>query len=113
MKTLIAAAIASVLILPCAALAQSSKAKQPQAEATSSKLLQRLDRNNDGFVTRDEAKDATELQGRFVELDTNNDGKISEAEMRAIDGERSSAAGRTAGTGPAVEAPRGGKSRER
>ena len=95
MKTLLAAAIASVLILPCAALAQSSKAKQPQAEATSStKLLQRLDRNNDGFVTRDEAKDATELQGRFVELDTNNDGKISEAEMRALDGERTrSAAG--------------------
>ena len=112
MKTLIAAAIASALILPCAALAQSSKAR-PQAEATSSKLLQRLDRNNDGFVTRDEAKDATELQGRFVELDTNNDGKISEAEMRAIDGERSSAAGRTAGAGSAAEAPRGGKSRER
>ena len=87
--------IAIALAAPFSASAQGDKMqKRPQAasESTiSAKLFGRLDRNNDGFVTRDEAKDATELQGRFAELDKNNDGKISEAEMRALDGERSAA----------------------
>ena len=59
------------------------------ATAASGALFSRLDRNNDGFVSRDEAKDATELQGRFTELDRNNDGKISAEEMRGLDGDRS------------------------
>ena len=48
-------------------------------------LFKRLDRNNDGFISRDEAKDATELQGRFAELDQDNDGKISRSEMQGLD----------------------------
>jgi len=55
----------------------------------SAALFERLDRNKDGFVTRDEAKDATELQGRFAELDKDNDGKISASEMRELDSSRS------------------------
>ena len=89
--------IAIALAAPCSALAQGDKAqKSPQAAAestTSAKLFQRLDRNNDGFVSRDEAKDASELQGRFVELDKDNDGKISRAEMAALDAERGAAGG--------------------
>ena len=50
----------------------------------SAALFERLDRNKDGFVTREEARDAAELQGRFAELDVNNDGKISREEMQAI-----------------------------
>lgn len=41
-----------------------------------------LDRNHDGFLSRDEANDARELQARFSELDANNDGKLSRAEYR-------------------------------
>jgi hypothetical protein len=80
-----------ILAVPCMALGQSGAARP----ADSATLMQRLDRNNDGFVTRDEAKDASELQGRFVELDTNNDNKISAREMQALDRERG-AAGATA-----------------
>ena len=61
--------------------------------AGSAALFDRLDKNQDGFVTRDEARDATELQGRFAELDKDNDGKISRAEMRGLDNDRRSAAG--------------------
>lgn len=105
----------------------------------SAALFSRLDRNNDGFVSRDEARDATELQGRFAELDKDNDGKISASEMHGLDGGRSGTgttgsgakggsstgmggstggmggssgpAGSSSGPNPAGEAPRGGLSR--
>lgn len=44
----------------------------------------RLDKNRDGFVSRDEARDANELNTRFAELDRNNDGKLSRDEYNAI-----------------------------
>jgi hypothetical protein len=43
-----------------------------------------LDRNRDGYVSRDEAKDAVELNTRFTELDKNNDGKLSREEYNAL-----------------------------
>ena len=55
----------------------------------------RLDRNRDGYISRDEANDAPELQTRFSELDTNNDGKLSREEYDAL---KSSAAGSSAGS---------------
>jgi hypothetical protein len=160
LKTLIAVAVAGAFAAPCAVLAQGGATSQPQTGRTppgqaaspgsidqragtapsgktssGSAVFKRLDRNTDGFVSRDEAKDATELQGRFAELDKNNDGKISEAEMRGMDGERSATgstgernstgvrgstggmggssgpAGTSSGPNPAGEAPRGGTSR--
>lgn len=54
-----------------------------------------LDKNHDGYVSRDEAKDASELDTRFSELDRNNDGKLSADEYNALN---SSARGAT-GTG--------------
>lgn len=51
-----------------------------------------LDKNHDGYISRDEAKNASELDTRFSELDTNNDGKLSRSEYRAL---RSSARGST------------------
>jgi hypothetical protein len=125
-KTLIAMAVAGAFAVPCAVLAQSTSTG---AAARSTDVMQRLDRNNDGFVTRDEAKDATELQGRFAELDKDNDGKISAAEMSGMDADRSATgatgvrgstggmggssgpAGTSSGPNPAGEAPRGGVSR--
>ena len=52
----------------------------------------RLDRNGDGYISRDEAKDAEELQTRFTELDTNNDGKLSREEYDALNNQASSGA---------------------
>jgi hypothetical protein len=43
-----------------------------------------LDRNRDGFLSRDEANDAVELNTRFSELDANNDGKLSRDEYRVV-----------------------------
>jgi hypothetical protein len=43
-----------------------------------------LDRNGDGYVSRDEANDAAELHTRFTELDKNNDGKLSREEYNAL-----------------------------
>jgi hypothetical protein len=83
--------IAAALALPYALGAAAADGKAASGKTDSARLIERLDRNNDGFVTRDEARDATELQGRFAELDKDNDGKISAAEMRALDRERSAA----------------------
>ena len=43
-----------------------------------------LDRNGDGFVSRDEGRDAEELNTRFSELDANNDGKLSRDEYAVL-----------------------------
>jgi len=89
--TLIAIAAAALVAAPASAADDKAKAAPAGRTNPSAALFERLDRNQDGFVTRSEASDATELQGRFAELDTDNDGKISRAEMRALDAERSAA----------------------
>jgi hypothetical protein len=102
-KTLVVTAAAAAFALPFAASADNDKPKSEKAAGSaasgratgSAALFDRLDRNRDGFVTRDEARDATELQGRFAEMDKDNDGKISRGEMRALDNERRGAAGAT------------------
>jgi Ca2+-binding EF-hand superfamily protein len=42
-----------------------------------------LDRNRDGFLTPDEVKDNTDLEGAFAGIDTDGDGRISPAEFQA------------------------------
>ena len=42
-----------------------------------------MDANNDGFVTREEAKDYPMLSAQFDAADTNQDGKLDIAEMDA------------------------------
>lgn len=94
-KTLISAAVAAAFttLLAAPAPAADDKAKTASTGRTSpsAALFDRLDKNGDGFVTRDEARDATELQGRFAELDKDNDGKLSRSEMRGLDSDRSAA----------------------
>jgi hypothetical protein len=94
-----------------AALAQAGS-NPHKAERAGDGLFNRLDADRDGYVTRDEARDATELQGRFAELDVNNDGKISRKEMQALDA-KPGATGSTAagGSKPARAAPKSGVSK--
>ncbi len=121
-KTLIAIAVAGAFAAPLAAQASVDGDKLIVAQASGSDraatqsgtsgsysisgssprsggeaLHDRLDKNKDGYVSRDEARDATELQGRFAELDKDNDGKISRSEMRGLDGDRAGAAVGTTG----------------
>ena len=52
-----------------------------------------LDKNHDGYISRDEAKDASELNTRFTELDANNDGKLSREEYNAVNASARGATG--------------------
>ena len=42
-----------------------------------------IDRNNDGYISRDEARDAA-WSNRFTELDKDNDGRLSRGEFDAM-----------------------------
>jgi hypothetical protein len=53
-------------------------------DAGSDARFSELDRNGDGFVSRDEGRDAEELNTRFSELDANNDGKLSRDEYAVL-----------------------------
>lgn len=46
-------------------------------------LFQSYDANRDGFVDLVEVEGSVDLQGRFQDIDTDSDGRISTAEMQA------------------------------
>jgi len=71
---------------------ESDKMNSGSGASRRSSNFDRLDRNRDGYLSRDEAKDAEELQTRFSELDVNNDDKLSREEYDALN---SSASGNT------------------
>jgi hypothetical protein len=70
----------------------------PSAGATAGGFAA-MDRNNDGYISREEGRDAS-WNGRFSELDKDNDGRLSQSEFDAMDATRG-AAGATAGDQPA------------
>ncbi|HET7671213.1 MAG TPA: hypothetical protein VFK84_12450 [Burkholderiales bacterium] len=80
-------AVAAILALPAAGIAN---------EPGSTERFESLDRNGDGFVSRDEGKDAEELNTRFTELDRNNDNKLSRQEYGALEEEARAAAEKAA-----------------
>jgi hypothetical protein len=51
--------------------------------STSLPSFKQLDKNKDGFVSRDEAQKASSISARFDELDLDHDGKLSRSEMDA------------------------------
>jgi hypothetical protein len=53
------------------------------AGATSRGGFSGMDKNGDGYISRDEAKDAT-WSNRFTELDKDNDGRLSQSEFNAM-----------------------------
>lgn len=81
---------ASVLLgLICCGAAFAATDAQPPSGAPPL-LFQQLDSNRDGYVVRDEARDAVNRQEiDFDKLDADGDGRLSEEEMsRPATGER-------------------------
>jgi hypothetical protein len=74
----------------------------------SPKAFTDLDKNNDGYISRDEARDAT-WDARFSELDKDNDNRLSRSEydaMQAATGAtRAPVTGNTGATGAADRRP--------
>lgn len=71
-----------------------------------------LDKNHDGYISRDEAKDAKEMDTRFSEMDTNNDGKVSREEYNAVNASARGATGTGSMSGKAGAPGKGPGSQE-
>jgi Ca2+-binding EF-hand superfamily protein len=63
-------------------LAGSAGQGEPNSEAVMKRVIQTFDKNGDGKLQKDELP--PKLQERFDELDTNHDGALDEAELKAI-----------------------------
>jgi Ca2+-binding EF-hand superfamily protein len=74
-RTLMTAAVALALGAAAAIAADDKKASDPGFNA--------LDKNNDGSLTRAEARGNPDLSGKFKQAVRNNDGKLSRAEYLA------------------------------
>jgi len=78
-RTLISLSIAAALALPLSAQAGGDKASQGASASGAEQMFKALDKNKDGFISRDEAK-GTPHDKDFARLDKNHDGKLSRAE---------------------------------
>jgi hypothetical protein len=118
---LIAVSVAAAFALPLTVQAGGDKQSASGAAAGASqsgaeKMFQSLDKNKDGFISREEAK-GTPHDKDFAKLDTNHDGKLSRQEHAAAPehaGDKAAAGGTSAGTaapsGSASGAASGGAS---
>jgi len=84
------------------AVTPGSRAKSPTSRSAgaggtsgSSASWDKLDKNKDGYLSREELKNDNAMSGRFSEMDKDNDGRISKDEFSA----HSSGAGATGSTG--------------
>jgi hypothetical protein len=91
-KSIIAAAIAAAFALPLAAYAagtdtpggtKSPKSGMSSGDGGSAPTMKQLDTNNDGYVSKEEAKKSSTVSKRFNQLDKDNDGKLSATELNA------------------------------
>jgi len=85
-RTLIALIAAGTIALPMATSAAGDMPADKKAATGASRdaRFDELDKNHDGFISRDEGKDAEELNTRFSELDVNNDNRLSRDEYNAL-----------------------------
>lgn len=98
LKTVLALAIAAAFAAPVAAQTSSGTDKhKSEAGGTAPGGFAAIDKNNDGYISRDEAKDAA-WSNRFSELDKDNDGRLSRSEFDALGGAAAGAGGRDSGS---------------
>jgi Ca2+-binding EF-hand superfamily protein len=93
-KTITAAALATAFALPALAQQAGQSTQPKETHAATAGGFAAMDRNGDGYLSRDEARDAT-WNSRFSELDKDNDGRISQSEFDALQGPATGAAGAT------------------
>jgi hypothetical protein len=84
----------------------SPKSDMPKsgAGATARGDFEAMDRNHDGYISRDEAKDAS-WNNRFSELDKDNDGRLSRSEFEAMSSSGASGATSAPQATPKADAP--------
>ena len=84
LKTLLASAVAAAFALPLAATAADDKASAgaTKPDGGAEAMFKALDKNNDGFMSREEVK-GTPHDKDFSKLDKNGDGKLSREEHAA------------------------------
>jgi hypothetical protein len=81
--------LAAAVALPTAVLAAGNDpaARAPSASGTAPRdagapmTFNSLDANKDGHISREEAKNSSELNKQFSQLDKDGDGKLSAAEL--------------------------------
>ena len=120
-KSLITAAVAAAFALPLAAYADGDKASssggssaaasssgggQASAGASSGaeQMFKDLDKNKDGFISREEAKGSPH-EKEFDKLDKNGDGKLSREEHAAAHKAQASTGGTKSDSGSAEPQP--------
>lgn len=62
--------------------ATSAPAPSTKPQRLSSSKFQQVDSNGDGTISREEAAAAPQLSGRFDELDTDRDGRVTPTELK-------------------------------
>lgn len=72
-----------VFVAPTAALAHQHGAGH-EGRQMSGRMLERIDKNGDGQVGRDEVADMPRLAERFDQLDGNGDGVLDKAELDKV-----------------------------
>jgi hypothetical protein len=84
LKTLIGVAVAAAFALPLSATAADDKATSgaTKPDGGAEAMFKALDKNNDGFISKEEAK-GTPHDKDFSSLDKNNDGKLTRQEHAA------------------------------
>jgi len=111
-KQLITLAIAAAFAAPALAQSPGRTTTDPKdsnpASGASAGGFAAIDRNGDGYISRDEAREAT-WANRFSELDKDNDGRISQSEFNAMGSTSAgSASGVTSGAGSSTTGGMGG-----
>jgi hypothetical protein len=109
-RTISALILGAAFTLPLTAGAAGSdparNSPTAQEQRTSSMNFERLDKNSDGYVSRDEARGNKNLESGFKGLDKNNDGKLSRSELGG-----SSSVGSGTGAGTRSQQPDADRSR--
>jgi hypothetical protein len=100
--------IAAVFALPLAAYAGGDKASSgstasASASTDATEMFKALDKNNDGFISREEAKGSPH-EKEFDKLDKNGDGKLSREEHAAAHKAQASTGGTKSDSGSAAAA---------
>jgi len=85
LKTVMTLAMAAVFTAPVLAQ-QTGREQEPRDANTAAPSVRgfpAMDRNNDGYISRDEARDAP-WSNRFSEMDKDNDSRLSLGEYDAM-----------------------------